>query len=86
MAMKKDSLLKAGGFDTNIEFYGEDTDVARRLSKVGHVKFDWHFTMETSGRRLSEEGIITIMMKYIANYVSIMLAKKPVTKEYKDIR
>lgn len=86
MAAKKDALLKIGGFDTNIEFYGEDTDIVRRLSKVGKTKFKWDFEMLTSGRRLQGEGIVTMTFKYILNYGAILLFKKPITKKYSDIR
>lgn len=86
MVAKKEALLKVGGFDTNIEFYGEDTDIARRLSKVGKVKFNWDFNMLTSGRRIDGEGIVTMTCKYILNYTTIMFFKKPATKKYSDIR
>jgi glycosyltransferase involved in cell wall biosynthesis len=83
---RKDALLKIGGFDTSIVFYGEDTDIARRLHKVGKVKFCNEFFMPTSGRRFSSEGTINTGAKYVANYTSIMFTNKPVMKKYKDIR
>lgn len=83
---KKDALLKIGGFDTNIVFYGEDTDIARRLHTVGKVKFCGEFFMPTSGRRFAGEGTVKTGAKYIANYTSVMLTKKPALKKYKDIR
>ena len=83
---KKEALFKIGGFDTKIEFYGEDTDIARRLSEAGKVKFNWNFFMPTSGRRFAKEGVIATGAKYLMNYVSIMFTKKPVLKKYKDVR
>jgi glycosyltransferase involved in cell wall biosynthesis len=83
---RKDALLKIGGFDTSIEFYGEDTDIARRLHEVGKVKFSNSFFMPTSGRRFAGEGTVATGTKYVANYTSIMLTKKPALKKYKDIR
>ncbi len=83
---RKDALLKIGGFDISIAFYGEDTDIARRLHKVGKVKFCSEFFMSTSGRRFANEGTINTGAKYVANYTSVMLTKKPVVKKYKDIR
>ncbi|OGC88976.1 glycosyl transferase family 2, partial [Candidatus Adlerbacteria bacterium RIFCSPHIGHO2_02_FULL_54_18] len=35
--LKRSAWEKAGGFDTTISFYGEDTDVARRISEHGRV-------------------------------------------------
>ena len=86
MVMSRQALQKIGGFDTSIAFYGEDTDIARRLHAVGKVKFSNAFFMPTSGRRFAGEGTVATGTKYIANYTSVMLTKKPVMKEYKDIR
>jgi glycosyltransferase involved in cell wall biosynthesis len=86
LVAKREALLKIGGFDTSIAFYGEDTDTARRLHEVGKVKFCGEFFMPTSGRRFAGEGTIKTGAKYVANYTSIMLTKKPVLKKYKDIR
>ena len=37
--LRRDALEKIGGFNTAIAFYGEDTDIARRMYPVGEVKF-----------------------------------------------
>jgi glycosyltransferase involved in cell wall biosynthesis len=86
LVAKREALLKAGGFDTNIVFYGEDTETARRLHQVGKVKFAWNFFMPTSGRRFAKEGTFKTGATYVANYTSVMLGKKPITEEYKDVR
>ncbi len=83
---KKSALLRIGGFDTKIEFHGEDTDIARRLHSVGKVKFSWDFFMPTSGRRFAREGVFKTGLKYVLNYTSIMFVKKPMTKKYTDVR
>lgn len=83
---KKSALIKIGGFDTEISFYGEDTNIARRLSKVGKVKFLPKFFVYTSGRRFISEGFLTTGIKYVANYLSEVIIKKPITRDYKDIR
>jgi len=44
MVMSKQALQKIGGFDTSIAFYGEDTDIARRLHQIGKTKFNFDFT------------------------------------------
>lgn len=85
-AVKKSALEKIGGFDTSIDFYGEDTDIARRLHKVGKVKFLFNFFMPTSGRRFAQEGTLSTGAKYVANYTSVMMAKKPLSKTYRDVR
>lgn len=83
---KRDALEKIGGFDTTIAFYGEDTDIALRLSKVGKVKFAMKFFILGSGRRLIDEGLFKTFYRYVLNYFSIAFKKKPHTQEYKDIR
>ena len=85
-AAKKSAIREIGGFDEDIAFYGEDTDIARRLSKVGKVKFIPNLYMYTSARRLKGEGLVKTAISYIINFISIVLLKRPVTDKYKDIR
>ena len=85
-AIKKETLKKMNGFDTNIEFYGEDTNIARRASKFGKVKFIPSHYMYSSGRRLTNQGLLDIFKEYGLNFLSEVFLKKPVTKEYKDFR
>jgi glycosyltransferase involved in cell wall biosynthesis len=83
---KKTALLQAGKFDETIQFYGEDTDIARRLKQVGKVKFTYRFPVETSARRFKEEGFFNIGFKYLINYFSVIVFKKPVGGKYRDVR
>lgn len=85
-AIRRRVLDKMNGFDTSITFYGEDTNIARRASKFGKVKFKPSFVMYTSGRRLSRQGVFKTGLIYIANFLSEALLKRPVSKEYKDFR
>lgn len=83
---KKEALLKMGGFDTSIAFYGEDTNIAWRLHKLGKVLFKMDFYIWTSGRRLIEEGIVRTFAVYALNYIWGVLFHKPFTRAYKDVR
>jgi len=85
-AARKTALTEIGGFDTKIEFYGEDTNIARRLSAVGKVKFSMRLPMPTSSRRLHAEGLWGTALKYVANFLSEVVLKRPVTRSYRDIR
>lgn len=85
-AIRRSVLQKMGGFDTSIEFYGEDTDIARRASKFGKVKFKPSFVMYTSGRRFHGQGIIKTGVLYGANFLSEIFLRRPVTQKYEDIR
>jgi glycosyltransferase involved in cell wall biosynthesis len=84
--LKRSALEKIGGFDTNIKFYGEDTDIARRIKEQGDTKFTYDLPMYTSARRLRKEGIVKMGAKYAANYFWTMIFKKPLTKNYQDVR
>jgi glycosyltransferase involved in cell wall biosynthesis len=83
---KKSALEAMGGFDQNIEFYGEDTDIARRLSKHGKVIFKMGFSMPSSSRRFHAEGLIKTNLVYGLNYLWQVIFHKPFTNTYHDIR
>lgn len=84
--IKREVLEKMGGFDTNIKFYGEDTDIARRASQFGKVKFSLEFFMPTSGRRLNGQGFLSTGYTYVTNFLSQVFLHRPVTDDYTDIR
>ncbi|MBI2623072.1 MAG: glycosyltransferase family 2 protein [Candidatus Liptonbacteria bacterium] len=76
---RRRALEAIGGYDTNILFYGEDTDIARRLHKIGPVKFTLSFPVYSSGRRLAREGVVAIGLRYTVNYFWVTFLKKPFT-------
>jgi glycosyltransferase involved in cell wall biosynthesis len=80
------SLEAIGGFNTNISFYGEDTDIARRLNAVGEVRFTFGLKMFSSARRLKHEGILTMAARYSINYFWTTFRKRPYTQSHIDIR
>jgi len=84
--IKRDAWERAGGFDTRIAFYGEDTDVARRIAKQGRVRWRWALQMPTTGRRLAHEGIVVMGLKYALNFLTTKFAGRPATHTYTDIR
>lgn len=83
---KRSVLMKIGGFDATIQFYGEDTDIARRLHKVGKVKFLRKSLVNSSARRIEAEGMLKLGLKYGFNFVWEALFHKPLTQDYKDYR
>lgn len=84
--IKRGALEAIGGYNTNIEFYGEDTDIAIRISEAGKIKFTYSLPIYASGRRLAEEGVFTMGIRYGANYLSMLFFKKPSSKTSIDIR
>jgi glycosyltransferase involved in cell wall biosynthesis len=80
------ALEAIGGFNTAISFYGEDTDIARRLNDVGEVRFTFDLKMSSSARRLKSEGMLTMAARYSINYLWTTFFKRPFTDTYLDIR
>jgi glycosyltransferase involved in cell wall biosynthesis len=84
--LRREALEKVDGYDTRIEFYGEDTDIAKRISKVGRVRFTFRLPIYTTGRRIKKEGMIKMAVKYSLNYFWVIFFKKPFNKKYVDVR
>ena len=85
--VKRTAIEAIGGFNSEFDFWGEDTDLARRLVKVGAVKFTFDLQIYASGRRLEKEGIAKTGWLYTLNYFSTIFFKKPydtVKKDFKD--
>ncbi len=83
---RRDAWERVGGYNREIKFYGEDTDVAVRLSKVGGVKWTFKLKMKTSGRRLAEEGVFKTAMTYTLNFFWVTFAGKPATTTHTNVR
>lgn len=84
--VRKSALQKIGGYNLDFDFYGEDTDIACRLCEAGDVVFTFNLPMYASGRRLKEEGILTMAVRYGINHLWTILFSEPFTKKFKDIR
>ncbi len=84
--LKRTAWDSVGGFDVSISFYGEDTDVAKRIGAVGRVLWMWRLPMYTSGRRLEKEGLVKMSWIYTLNHLSVLWTGRPATQKYSDIR
>ena len=80
------ALKQINGFNLSISFYGEDTDLARRLNDVGKVRFTFALPMFSSARRLKGEGMLTTALRYTMNYFWTTFLERPFTLENADIR
>jgi glycosyltransferase involved in cell wall biosynthesis len=83
---RADALEKIGGFNRGITFYGEDTDLARRLSERGKTLWRMDFYIYTSARRFKKEGILKANTVYTLNFLWPVLFNRPFTKTHNDIR
>lgn len=77
---KRSALMAMGGLDTSIKFYGDDTDIARRLHKQGKVVFRMDFFIYSSSRRFSKEGPIKITLLYAINFLWAVIFRRPLTR------
>ena len=84
--LKKSAILEAGGFNTAIDFYGEDTDTAVRLSKIGKVVFDLDMWAYSSSRRFEYEGLFNTGARYIMNYLWVSIFGRVYNQQHIDVR
>lgn len=73
--IRADIIEKAGGYNTSILFYGEDTDTAKRVASFGKVNFDRSLIMKTSARRFKAEGTLHLMLKYWFHFFRTIFSK-----------
>lgn len=83
---RRDALIRAGGFDKTIAFYGEDSDIGRRLAASGPVLLRMNLIVETSTRRLMKEGVWQTYWKYTVNTFSHAFLHRSLTSAYTDVR
>ncbi len=63
--IKLDTLRSLGGYDTSIEFWGEDVLMSKMLARVGRVVFDRNLIMKTSARRYMAPGSSPLKLTWI---------------------
>jgi GT2 family glycosyltransferase len=85
-AVRKSALDMIGGFDTTIEFHGEDTNLGRRLFGVGRVELRYDCYIYTSARRYNAMGKGAVFRLYVRNFVSELLHHRPKDTAHLDIR
>ena len=85
-AVRRDALERIGGFDTTIEFHGEDTNLGRRLSRIGNVDLRYDCFLYTSARRYNAMGKGAVFRLYVRNFVSELLHHRPKDRVHLDVR
>jgi glycosyltransferase involved in cell wall biosynthesis len=84
--VRRTAMEQIGGYNPRFSFYGEDTELACRLQAVGPVKFTFRLPALSSGRRLIEEGLLRIGLRYSMNFVWATFMHRPFTDEWIDVR
>ena len=64
-AVRREALERIGGFDTSIEFHGEDTNLGRRLFAAGKVALFPDCYLYTSARRYNAMGKGMVFRLYV---------------------
>ena len=85
-AVRREALERIGGFDTSIEFHGEDTNLGRRLCGVGKVGLFHDCYLYTSARRYIAMGKREVFRLYVRNFVSELLHHRPKDTAHVDVR
>lgn len=85
-AVRRDALDRIGGFDTSIEFHGEDTNLGRRLFAIGRVELAYDCYLYTSARRYHVMGKGAVFRLYVRNFVSELLYHRPKDSVHLDVR
>lgn len=85
-SVKRWVLEKIGGFDTDISFYGEDSNLTRRVKEWGPVKCSKKLAVVTSSRRFKVQGTFKTLILYVANFFSELIWRRPISSKYEDIR
>ena len=85
-AVRRTALERIGGFDTTIEFHGEDTNVGRRLHAIGRVELVGDCYLYTSARRYVAMGTWAVVRLYVRNFVSEVLHHRPKDTTHLDVR
>src|SRR5262245_12282044 len=85
-AVRRTALDEIGGFDTSIEFHGEDTNVGRRLFAIGKVTLNYDCYLYTSARRYVAMGKGKVFRLYVRNFTSELLHRKPKDATHLDVR
>src|SRR5882672_11211770 len=85
-AVRREALERIGGFDTSIEFHGEDTNLGRRLFAVGKVGLFRDCYLHTSARRYVAMGKGAVFRLFVRNFVSELLYHRPRDTAHLDVR
>ena len=84
-ALKRQALEEAGGFNKNVKFYGEDTELSLRLLKIGKIKFDKNLVVHSSARRFKKRKIANSFYHLVGYFREILIATPLYSKQKERI-
>ena len=86
LVLRRDVMEGMGRYSDAFTFHGEDTDVARRMSRVGDVVFTFKLTTKSVGRRLRGDALVMTGLRYSVNYSWATYFRRPFTTAWNDYR
>jgi glycosyltransferase involved in cell wall biosynthesis len=78
-------LAKAGGYNTNFTFYGDDVDIAQRISAFGWITYSNNMVLNTSSRRYSALGFWKVNKKYQAFFWNLVFKRNIQVQETREL-
>ena len=85
-AVRRSALDAIGGFDTRIEFHGEDTNLGRRIAAVGSVELRHDCFIYTSARRYKAMGRGRVFRLYVRDFWWETIHHRPKDLVHEDVR
>lgn len=82
----KQAIIEAGGFDQSIDFYGDDTDLGRRIHLRKRTRFRTDFFVYASARRFYGQGLVKTNVIYLLNFLWVILFHRPYSASHIDVR
>ncbi|HEV7332441.1 MAG TPA: glycosyltransferase family 2 protein [Flavisolibacter sp.] len=73
--IRASALAQCGGYNTALHFYGDDADMAVKLSTVGAILFTATTTVKSSSRRYSAAGFFQVQSRYTRAFFQTLLHK-----------
>lgn len=73
--IRASALEKCGGYNTALHFYGDDADMAVKLSAVGAILFTPTTMVKSSSRRYSASGFFQVQSRYTRAFFQTLLHK-----------
>ncbi|MDP2637137.1 MAG: glycosyltransferase family A protein [bacterium] len=86
LAVKKEAFDKVGGFSEAIVFYGEDSDLAKKIMREGEISFLQSLWVWSSARRLLKGDPIKEGLRYVSQYAWFLATNKSRAKSYEEVR
>lgn len=84
--VRRSAMETIGGYGADFSFYGEDTDLARRLNAAGEVRWTFALRARSSGRRLCAEGVLRTGVRYALNFFWATYFHRPFSRGWNDLR